>query len=144
MSLELLVKFFLHGVFSKLTINDVVLLSILLTWNRFHILFWCSYCWLERERIYSAKYFWSFSNSPNLIFQEVSAGIPGEWHLWHKPLYVLSGRRPQFIQVGHWTLIPGHRTYDPKYSGLGTPHFVSLETVVIFLSHTHHYIMACC
>ena len=27
-------------------VNDVVLVSLLLTLNRFHTLFWCSYCWL--------------------------------------------------------------------------------------------------
>ena len=27
-------------------VDDVVLLSLLLTWNRFHTLIWCFYCWL--------------------------------------------------------------------------------------------------
>ena len=123
MSLELLLKFFLHGVFSKLTMNDVVLLSLLLTWNRFHILLWCFYCWLGRERIFSAKYFWSFSNSPNLIFQKVSAGIPGEWDLWHKILYV--GSRTEIPIYSSGILNPYTRTQNlwPKIFRTGDSSF---------------------
>ena len=44
---------------------------------------------------------------------------------------------------GHWTLTPRNTAYDPKHSGPGPPHFISLE-IVTFLSHTHHYIMTCC
>ena len=123
MSLELLVKFFLHGVFSKLTINDVVLLSLLLNWNIFHILFWCFYCWLVRERIYSAKYLWSLLNSPNLIFQKVSSVIPGEWDLWHKTPYV--GSRTEIPIYSSGTLDPYNRTQNlwPEIFRTGDPSF---------------------
>ena len=123
MSLELVVKFFLHGVFSKFTINDVVLLSLLLTWIRFHTLFWCFYCWLRRERIYLAKYFWSLLNSLKLTFQKVSAGIPGEWDLWHKTPYV--GSRIEIPIYSSGTLDPHTRTQNlwPKIFRTRDPSF---------------------
>ena len=36
-------------------VNHVVLVSILLTWNTFHTLSWCFYCWLWTSKYRSVK-----------------------------------------------------------------------------------------
>ena len=43
------------SIFIEIPVNDIILVYLLLTLNRFHTLFWCFYCWLWANNM-PAKY----------------------------------------------------------------------------------------
>ena len=74
----------------NLITSDVVLVSLVLTLNRFHTLFWCFHCWLRTSKHKLASHVF-YTYFPYVVYQMIATSSIWFWRYCYTSISVFRG-----------------------------------------------------